>query len=71
MPAATITARPRITGNSQLEKREPVTPSWVGRVPQLKPGTYADGMPFHQVQYLCCKQADFAAKQIRFTRESF
>jgi hypothetical protein len=33
----------------------PVTPSWVGRVPQLKPGTYADGMPIHQVQYLCCK----------------
>jgi hypothetical protein len=27
----------------------------VGRVPQLKPGHYADGMPLHQVQYLCCK----------------
>jgi len=39
----------------QLLKREPVTPSWVGRVPQLKPGTYADGMPIHQVEYLCCK----------------
>ena len=36
-------------------KNEPVTPSWVGRVPQLKPGTYADGMPIHQVEYLCCK----------------
>lgn len=34
---------------------ELVTPSWVGRVPQLKPGSYADGMPLHQVQYLCCK----------------
>ena len=22
----------------------PLTPSWVGRVPQLKPGKYADGM---------------------------
>lgn len=32
-----------------------VTPSWVGRVPQMKPGQYADGMPLHQVQYLCCK----------------
>ncbi len=32
-----------------------VTPSWVGRVPPLKPGRYADGMPIHQVQYLCCK----------------
>jgi hypothetical protein len=29
--------------------------SWVGRVPQLKPGTYADGLPFHEIHYLCCK----------------
>jgi hypothetical protein len=29
--------------------------SWVGRVPQLKPGKYADGLPLHQVEYLCCK----------------
>lgn len=37
-------------------KTEPgITPSWVGRVPQLKPGTYADGLPLHQVEYLCCK----------------
>jgi hypothetical protein len=41
--------------NKELWKREPLTPSWVGRVPQLKPGAYADGMPLHQVQYLCCK----------------
>jgi hypothetical protein len=33
----------------------PISPSWVGRVPQLKPGTYSDGMPLHQVEYLCCK----------------
>jgi hypothetical protein len=32
-----------------------ITPSWAGRVPLLKPGTYADGLPFHQVEYLCCK----------------
>lgn len=38
-----------------LKRGEPVTPSWVGRVPQLKPGTYADGLPIHQVEYLCCK----------------
>ena len=37
------------------QKNQPVTPSWVGRVPQLKPGTYADGMPIHSVEYLCCK----------------
>src|SRR5438132_9183753 len=29
--------------------------SWVGRVPLLKPGKYADGLPLHDVQYLCCK----------------
>ncbi len=40
---------------SGLAKKHPVAPSWVGRVPQLRQGTYADGLPFHQVQYLCCK----------------
>jgi hypothetical protein len=35
--------------------RDPPAPSWVGRVPQLKLGTYSDGLPFHQVEYLCCK----------------
>jgi hypothetical protein len=29
--------------------------SWAGRVPLLKPGRYADGLPLHDVQYLCCK----------------
>jgi hypothetical protein len=27
----------------------------VGRVPQLKPGHYADGMPIHSPEYICCK----------------
>jgi len=36
-------------------KKEPLTPSWVGRVPQLKPGVYADGMPIHSPEYICCK----------------
>src|SRR5271165_4478219 len=35
--------------------REAVTPSWVGRVPQLKPGQYKDGMPIHTPEYICCK----------------
>jgi hypothetical protein len=51
MAPATAVAPKRVTE----QKNEPVTPSWVGRVPQLKPGTYADGMPIHQVEYLCCK----------------
>src|SRR6476660_1107308 len=29
--------------------------SWAGRVPQLKPGRYADGLPFDEVHYLSCK----------------
>jgi hypothetical protein len=31
------------------------TMSWAGRVPLLKPGRYADGLPINEVQYLCCK----------------
>jgi hypothetical protein len=27
----------------------------VGRVPQLKPAQYADGMPIHSPEYICCK----------------
>jgi hypothetical protein len=56
MSRATATAPARIP-SSKPEKTPAVavTPSWVGRVPQLKPGTYADGMPIHHVEYLCCK----------------
>ena len=57
MPSAAASAPSR-----QKEKttpppkgREPVTPSWVGRVPQLRPGQYADGMPIHSPEYICCK----------------
>jgi len=35
--------------------KPPVNSSWAGRVPQIKPGTYDDGLPFHQVEYLSCK----------------
>jgi hypothetical protein len=33
----------------------PSTGTWVGRVPKIKSGTYADGLPYHQLEYLCCK----------------
>src|SRR5262245_13873707 len=29
--------------------------TWAGRIPLLKPGTYADGLPLHEIHYLCCK----------------
>jgi len=54
MPA-TATAPAKKAAKAAPPKREPVTPSWVGRVPQLKPGTYADGMPIHSPEYICCK----------------
>ena len=40
MHKATIEARPT---------------TWAGRVPPLKAGTYADGLPFHEINYLSCK----------------
>jgi hypothetical protein len=41
----------------------------VGRVPQLKPNYYPDGMPIHRVEYLCCKLLLRPNKFI--SRESF
>ena len=35
--------------------KPPLTPSWERKMPQLKPGNYADGLPIHQVEYVCCK----------------
>ena len=55
MPTATATAPSRTKKGKQRPGREPVTPSWVGRVPQLKPGKYSDGLPIHSPQYICCK----------------
>jgi len=49
------TAPARSKAVAVVPKKEPVTPSWVGRVPLLKPGQYSDGMPIHHVEYLCCK----------------
>jgi len=46
-PSATPPAKPTA--------KAPVTESWVGRVPQLKPAQYADGMPIHVPEYVCCK----------------
>jgi hypothetical protein len=57
MPAATALALSRQNGKTTPppKGRESLTPSWVGRVPQLKPGQYADGMPIHSPEYICCK----------------
>lgn len=55
MGRPTKAAAARTTKSAPSLNREPLTPSWVGRVPDLKPGKYADGMPLHKAQYLCCK----------------
>ena len=50
--------RPReaeLRSKAQPGAQPAAQPSWVGRVPQIKPGTYEDGLPFHQIEYLCCK----------------
>lgn len=46
---------PKPKARAKAQKKANVTASWVGRVPPLKPGTYADGLPIHEVEYLCCK----------------
>lgn len=67
--ATTKTATTRTMENRKLPVGKPLTPSWVGRVPYVRPGAYADGMPVHQVQYLCCK---LILRPNRFvSRESF
>jgi len=38
-------------GKATAESR----PTWAGRIPLLKPGRYTDGLPLHEIQYLCCK----------------
>jgi len=62
-----LETEPRVKTEPQLKRKLPpktkprtktapkVTPSWAGRVPEVKPGIYADGLPIHQVEYLCCK----------------
>ena len=48
-------AKPPTKNESPSETKPPVTPSWVGRVPLVKPGVYDDGLPFHEVTYLSFK----------------
>jgi hypothetical protein len=69
MSTAKAAATKKATIVKAPPKREEVTPSWVGRVPQLKPGLYSDGLPIHQVEYLCCKLILRPNKFI--SRESF
>ena len=44
-----------ITAKSTAKDVSKLKQNWAGRVPYLKPGKYADGMPLHEVEYLSCK----------------
>jgi hypothetical protein len=58
----------RVNARPPARSDQSTKTSWVGRVPEIKPGKYADGLPFHQLGYLCCK---LTLKPNRFTsRES-
>jgi hypothetical protein len=50
-----VPEKPKKAKAAPGDPKAPVTESWVGRVPKLKPGLYADGLPFHDIGYLCCK----------------
>jgi len=40
----------RVPGNASDAKL-----TWAGRIPLVRPGRYGDGLPLHEMQYLCCK----------------
>jgi hypothetical protein len=45
----------RLVAESAPKDIPKVDTKWAGRVPHVKPGRYADGLPFHQINYLACK----------------
>ena len=54
-PGAHRTRAPAARGTTNNTRVPPTPASWAALVPQLKPGTYADGLPFDEVRYLACK----------------
>jgi hypothetical protein len=63
-PIPKKTAKPQSATKPQAKFPPAVTASWVGRIPQIKQGRYADGLPYHEIGYLCCK---LMLKPNRFT----
>jgi hypothetical protein len=48
-------ARAAATRRRTTKAGVPAPAAWTALVPQLEPGTYADGTPLDELQYLCCK----------------
>src|SRR4029077_11643381 len=53
--ATAIITLPKAKLAQETQRKSEIKKSWAGRVPYLKPGRYADGMPLHEVEYLACK----------------
>ena len=53
--ATAIISLPKAKLAQEAQRKSEIKTSWAGRVPYLKPGRYADGMPLHEVEYLACK----------------
>ena len=53
--ARTLISSPKAKLAQEIQRKSEIKTSWAGRVPYLKPGRYADGMPLHEVEYLACK----------------
>ena len=45
----------KVAPASKVVKEEKKFESWVGRIPKLKPGKYADGIPYSDITYLAFK----------------
>jgi hypothetical protein len=54
-PTSPKPAKPKKKAKKPAKPASAPSTSWVGRVPHIKPGQYADGLPIHQIEYLCCK----------------
>lgn len=54
-PGAHRTRAPAARRTTNKTRVPPTPASWAALVPQLKPGTYADGLPLDEVRYLACK----------------
>ena len=50
-----IASRARDANRTMRKTAAKTASTWAGHIPLLKPGHYADGLPFHEIQYLCCK----------------
>ena len=57
-PKSATKRHPKPAAKQQLSseaKEQPKPESWVGKIPFIKPGTYSDGLPYPDFNYLAFK----------------